>query len=195
MELLKQRILKDAEVLPGEVLKVDMFLNHLLDVNLIREIGKEFFRIFSSSGITKILTAEASGIALAFAAAEFFNTPVLIAKKGTHKNIGSECYCSEVFSFTKSVSYTMQVSKKYIDSRDTILIIDDFLANGAALSGLINIVSLSHAKLAGAGIAVEKAFQNGGDKLRGEGLNLKSLAVIESMNEGKIIFRDDDDKE
>lgn len=190
MELLKQRILKDGNVKSGHVLKVDSFLNHQIDINLLNEIGKEFKRIFSDSKITKILTIEASGIGIACIAAQYFNVPVVFAKKSQSKNIDGEVYLTQVQSYTHGMTYNVIVSKKFINSDDTILIIDDFLANGCALVGLAQIVSDAGAELAGAGIVIEKGFQNGGEMLRSKGIRVESLAIIDSMDENTgVVFR------
>lgn len=192
MKLLEDKILSSGTVLPGNILKVDSFLNHQLDVKLLNELGKEFHRLFSDYKITKILTVEASGIAIACFAAQYFDVPVVFAKKGHHKNIGTDVYTAEVFSFTKGTSYTVFVSRKYLSSDDTVLIIDDFLANGQAALGLKSIVENAGAKLAGVGIAIEKGFQDGGKNLREAGVNLKSLAIVDSMTDDSISFRNDD---
>ncbi|MBQ3005220.1 MAG: xanthine phosphoribosyltransferase [Clostridia bacterium] len=191
MKLLEDKILSSGTVLPGNILKVDSFLNHQLDVKLLNELGKEFYRLFSDYKITKILTVEASGIAIACFAAQYFDVPVVFAKKGHHKNIGTDVYTAEVFSFTKGTSYTVFVSRKYLSSDDTVLIIDDFLANGQAALGLKSIVENAGAKLAGVGIAIEKGFQDGGKNLREAGVNLKSLAIVDSMTDDSISFRND----
>ncbi|MBQ3183374.1 MAG: xanthine phosphoribosyltransferase [Clostridia bacterium] len=191
MKLLEDKILSSGTVLPGNILKVDSFLNHQLDVKLLNELGKEFYRLFSDYKITKILTVEASGIAIACFAAQYFDVPVVFAKKGHHKNIGTDVYTAEVFSFTKGTSYTVFVSRKYLSSDDTVLIIYDFLANGQAALGLKSIVENAGAKLAGVGIAIEKGFQDGGKNLREAGVNLKSLAIVDSMTDDSISFRND----
>ena len=192
VKLLEEKILSCGRVLPGNVLKVDNFLNHQIDVALIDELGKEFYRLFSSYPINKILTVETSGIAIACAAARCFNVPVVFAKKGSHSNVGGDVYSAEVFSFTKGVSCTITVSKKYLSSADSILIIDDFLANGEACNGLIRMIEEAGAKLAGIGIAIEKGFQPGGKALRDRGIPVKSLAIVDSMTDDSIRFRDDD---
>ncbi len=191
MKLLEEKILNCGTVLPGNILKVDSFLNHQLDVSLLSELGKEFYRLFSSYNVTKILTVEASGIPIACFAAQHFDVPVVFAKKGHHKNIGNDVYTAEVFSFTKGTSYTIFVSKKYLSSEDNVLIIDDFLANGQAVLGLKKIVEDAGAALQGVGIAIEKGFQNGGKEIRSQGVNLKSLAIVESMTDDSISFRND----
>lgn len=189
MKLLEQRIQSDAVVLDGDILKVDMFLNHQIDVTLIKELGKELYTSFSAYPITKILTVESSGIPIACAAAELFNVPVVFAKKGQHSNIGSNVFSTQVFSFTKGKSYQINISKDYLLSSDNILIIDDFLANGEAVLGLKRIIDEARANLLGVGIAIEKGFQGGGEKIRKLGVPLLSLAVIESMSDGNIVFR------
>jgi xanthine phosphoribosyltransferase len=190
MELLKERIVKDGHVKPGNILKVDSFLNHQMDVVLFNEIGKEFRRRFADSPVTKILTVEASGIAIATVAAQHFgNVPVVFAKKTQSKNLDGELYTSQVESFTRGTVFDVQVSKKFIGPEDTVLIIDDFLAKGKALMGLIDIVQQAGATLAGCGIVIEKGFQEGGKLIRDMGVHLESLAIIDSMEEGKINFR------
>ena len=192
MKLLEEKILSCGTVLPGNILKVDSFLNHQLDVSLLDELGKEFYRLFSQYNVTKILTVEASGIAIACFAARYFDVPVVFAKKGHHKNIGNDVLTAEVFSYTKGTSYTVAVSSKYINEGDNILLIDDFLANGQAALGLKNIVEDAGANLVGVGIAIEKGFQDGGRKLRESGVRVKSLAIVDSMTDDSISFRDDD---
>ena len=191
MNFLEKRICKDGIVRKGNVLKVDSFLNHQMDVSLIDEIGKEFYHRFSNKNITKILTIEASGIALACAAARCFNVPVVFAKKSKSVNIDSDVYIAEVESFTHKCTNNVIVSKKFISPDDHILIIDDFLANGCALKGLISIVESANASVEGIGIAIEKGFQNGGQLIRNLGYQLESLAIVESMDEtnGTVTFR------
>lgn len=190
MELLKQRILKDGVVKDGNVLKVDSFLNHQMDVELFGEIGKEFSKRFQGTGVNKILTIEASGIGIACVAAQHFgNCPVIFAKKTLSKNLDGEMYTSQVKSYTKGVTYDVMVSSKFLGKGDRVLIIDDFLANGCALMGLIEIVEKSGAELCGAGIVIEKGFQVGGKKIRDMGVKLESLAIIDSMSEGSVTFR------
>ena len=193
MDLLKERILKDGTVKAGNVLKVDMFLNHQIDVKLLDEIGREFKRLFGDKQITKILTIEASGIAVACAAAMHFDeVPVVFAKKAQSINLDGESYSTKIESFTHKKVYDVIVSKKYIKPDDKILIIDDFLANGCALLGLIDLVKSAGASVEGIGIVIEKGFQSGGKTIREMGLNLKSLAIIDSMDDttGKIVFRE-----
>jgi xanthine phosphoribosyltransferase len=189
MELLKERIRKDGIVKAGNVLKVDSFLNHQMDINLFNEIGQEFKKIFEGQEITKILTIEASGIGIACIVAQYFNVPVIFAKKTQSKNLDGDMYVSKVHSFTNDKEYLIRVSKKFIHETDKILIIDDFLAKGKALQGLINITNDAHATLIGAGIVIEKGFQEGGKLLREEGVNLKSLVIIDKMDENTIEFR------
>ena len=183
MELLKQRIRQDGTVKGNDVLKVDSFLNHQMDVALFEEIGREFQRRFADCGVNKILTIEASGIGIACITAQSFHCPVLFAKKSQTKNIAGEVYTTKVESFTHGKVYDVIVSKKFLGPDDTVLIIDDFLANGAALEGLIDLVNQAGARLAGAGIVIEKAFQPGGDRLRAKGVRVESLARVKSMSE------------
>ena len=191
MQLLKDRIIKDGVVKAGGVLKVDSFLNHQIDVALYREIGKEFRRRFDDMGINKILTIEASGIGIACVTAEAFDDcPVVFAKKAESKNLDGELYTTKVTSFTKGREYNVIVSKKFIGKGDRVLIIDDFLANGCALIGLMELVEQSGAELVGAGIVIEKGFQRGGEIIRQKGIKLESLAIIESMDEENgVVFR------
>ncbi len=189
MQLLKEKILREGRVLEGNILKVDSFLNHQIDVALLNEVGKEFKKRFQDKNISKILTIEASGIAIAVIAAQYFNVPVVFAKKTESKNLDKEVYENSVYSYTKAKQYKIRVSKKYIGKGDNILIIDDFLANGQAILGLKEIVDAAEAKLAGVGIVIEKGFQIGGSLLREAGLNIESLAVIDSLEDGKITFR------
>jgi xanthine phosphoribosyltransferase len=191
MELLKQRIRQDGIVKGADVLKVDSFLNHQMDIALFEEIGKEFHRRFGDCGVNKILTIEASGIGIACVTAQSFHCPVIFAKKSQTKNIAGEVYSTKVESFTHGRIYDVIVSKQYLGPQDNVLIIDDFLANGAALEGLIDLVNQSGAKLVGAGIVIEKAFQPGGARLRAKGIRVESLARIQSKSEEKgITFAD-----
>ena len=192
MKLLEEKILSCGTVLPGNILKVDSFLNHQLDVSLLSELGKEFYRLFSDCNITRILTVEASGIPIACFAAQHFDVPVVFAKKGHHKNIGDDVYTAEVYSYTKGTSYTVFVSRKYINPGDNILVIDDFLANGQAVLGLKKIIEDAGANLMGVGIAIEKGFQDGGKEIRAQGVKLRSLAIVDSMTDDSISFRSDD---
>ena len=183
MELLKRRIRTDGTVKGNDVLKVDSFLNHQMDVALFAEIGKEFQRRFAGCGVNKILTIAASGIGIACVTAQFFHCPVIFAKKSQTKNIAGEVYTTKVESFTHGRVYDVIVSKQYLGPGDKVLIIDDFLANGAALEGLIDLVGQSGAELAGAGIVIEKAFQPGGDRIRAKGVRVEALARVKSMSE------------
>lgn len=193
MKLLKDRIRKDGIVKEGNVLKVDSFLNHQMDVKLFHEIGLEFKRRFEGEEINKILTIEASGIGIACVAAEVFEVPVVFAKKNQTKNIAGDVYTSKVESFTHGRVYDIIVSKQFLGKGDKVLVIDDFLANGKALEGLIQLINDSGATLVGAGIVIEKGFQVGGDLIRSKGVRLESLAIVESMDEktGEIVFRGD----
>lgn len=193
VELLKKRILEEGKTIGSDVVKVDMFLNHQIDVELLCEIGKEFHRLFAASNINKIVTIEASGIGIACIAAQYFSVPVVFAKKGAHKNVGSNVYSSVVHSFTKGTDSNVTVSKDYINKGDKILIIDDFLANGAAVSGLIDIINQAGAELEGVGIAIEKGFQPGRKVLEEKGARVESLAIIEKMGNGTITFKEQDD--
>ena len=183
MELLKQRIRQDGTVKGDDVLKVDSFLNHQMDVALFAEIGKEFQQRFAGCGVNKILTIEASGIGIACITAQFFHCPVIFAKKSQTKNIAGDVYTTRVESFTHGKVYDVIVSQKFLGPGDKVLIIDDFLANGAALEGLIDLTRQSGAELAGAGVVIEKAFQPGGDRVRARGVKLECLARIKSMSE------------
>ena len=193
MELLKERIRKDGVMKPGNVLKVDSFLNHQMDIKLFGEIGKEFKRRFADVEVNKILTIEASGIGIACIVAQYFDVPVLFAKKNKTKNIAGDVYTSQVESFTHGRVYDIIVSKEFLGKGDKVLLIDDFLANGKALEGLAKLVKDSGAELVGAGVVIEKGFQPGGDNLRKQGIRLESLAIVDSMDEekGTIVFRDD----
>ncbi len=189
MNSLQKRILADGKVLPGNILKVDSFLNHQIDISLLHDMGEDFHNLFSDKNINKILTIEASGIAIACYTAEYFDVPVVFAKKGQHKNVGSDVFTAEVFSFTKGTTYEIAVSKLYLHPDDRVLIIDDFLANGQAVLGLQKIINDAGATLCGAGIAITKAFQPGEELLLKAGIDVRSLAVIESMEGGRIVFR------
>ncbi len=192
MELLKQRILQDGKVKEGGVLKVDSFLNHRMDISLLQEIGREFRRRFPQPEINKILTIEASGIGIAAITAQYFNNAdVVFAKKTKSKNLDGELYTVPVRSYTRGELFEVQVAKRYLDENDCVLVIDDFLAHGQALKGLMEIVRQSGAKLAGCGIVIEKGFQNGGAHLRQQGVNLQSLAIVDSIENGIITFRKD----
>ena len=183
MTKLEERIRRDGTIRGTEVLKVDRFLNHQMDIALINEIGQEFYRIFQGDNVTKILTIEASGIGIACLTAQFFQVPVIFAKKNKTKNIAGDVYTSKVASFTHGRVYDIIVSKEFLGPEDRVLLIDDFLANGSALQGLINLVRDAGATLIGAGICVEKAFQPGGDLIRSMGVRVESLARVKSMDE------------
>lgn len=191
MKLLEERIRKDGTVKAGNVLKVDSFLNHQMDIDLFNEMGKEWARLFAGCPINKILTVEASGIGIACVAAQHFHVPVVFAKKTQSLNIDGEVYSTKIESFTHKRVYDVIVSKKFLNPDDHILIIDDFLANGCALEGLIDIVNKAGATVEGIGIAVEKGFQKGGDLIRSKGIRVESLAIVESMDDqtGEITFR------
>ncbi|HIV23285.1 MAG TPA: xanthine phosphoribosyltransferase [Candidatus Merdiplasma excrementigallinarum] len=191
MELLEERIRRDGVVKPGNVLKVDSFLNHQMDVDLFNEMGKEFKRRFAGCPINKILTIEASGIGIACIVAQHFHVPVVFAKKAKSINLDGEMYCTKIQSFTHKKIYDVIVAKKFLSPEDHILIIDDFLANGCAVDGLIDLIRSAGAVIEGVGIAVEKGFQRGGDIIRNKGIRLESLAIIESMDDqtGEIVFR------
>ena len=191
MKLLEERIRKDGTVKAGNVLKVDSFLNHQMDIDLFNEMGKEWARLFADRKITKILTVEASGIGIACVAAQHFHVPVVFAKKSQSVNIDGEVYSTKIESFTHKRVYDVIVSKKFLHPEDHILIIDDFLANGCALEGLIDIVNKAGASVEGVGIAVEKGCQKGGDLIRSKGIRVESLAIVESMDDktGEITFR------
>jgi len=189
MKLLEERIRRDGKVLEGgAVLKVDSFLNHQMDVELFNEMGKEFFRLFGDERVTKILTIEASGIGVACIAGQYFNVPVLFAKKSRTKNIDGDVYVTEVESFTHAVTYQVMAAKEFLKREDRVLIIDDFLANGAALEGLMDLVRQAGAVTVGAGVCVEKAFQPGGARIRAKGVRVEALARIASMDENAIEF-------
>ncbi len=191
MQLLEERIRRDGIVKPGNVLKVDGFLNHQMDVELFNEMGKELRRLFPSEQINKILTIEASGIGIACIAAQYFHVPVVFAKKSQSINLDGEQYVTRIESFTHKRVYDVIVSKKYLGADDHVLIIDDFLANGCAVAGLIDLVENAGATVEGVGIAIEKGFQEGGRTLRNKGVRVESLAIVEAMNDetGEITFR------
>lgn len=188
MELLERRILKDGRIGPGGILKVDSFLNHQIDVALINELGREFYMLFRDCGVNKILTIEASGIGIACITAQFFNVPVVFAKKAKTKNIAGDVYTTKVDSYTHGTVYDIVVSKEFIGPEDKVLIIDDFLARGFALLGLITLLEEAGAELIGAGIVIEKTFQQGGEIIRGTGVRVESLAKIKSLENGVIEF-------
>ena len=191
MQELKDRIVKEGRVLPGNIIKVDGFLNHRIDTELMGHIGEAFGNYFNMDDVTLILTAEASGIALATTVASRFKKPLIYAKKAKSDNIEGGLLKSDIFSYTYKKKVTLLVSKEWISPDDKVLIIDDFMANGEAMRGLCDIVDAAGATLVGIGCAVEKGFQGGGDRLRAAGINLKSLAIIESAEPGNIVFRED----
>ncbi len=189
MRLLEERILKDGQVFPGNILKVDSFLNHQIDVELINEMGKEIKRIYDGCGVNKILTIEASGIGIACITAQFFSCPVLFAKKTKTKNIASTVYKTQVRSFTHGTEYDVIVSKDFIAEGDKVLIIDDFLAEGNALLGLIDLCSQAGAEVVGCAIAIEKGFQDGRKRVEEKGVRVESLAIVESMSDDSVSFK------
>lgn len=188
MVLMEERIRRDGVVKEGNILKVDSFLNHQMDPVLYRAMGEEFYRLFAGEGVNKILTIEASGIGIACVTAQVFGCPALFAKKSKTKNLDGEVFTAQVESFTHGGCYTVMVSKKFLGPGDRVLILDDFLAKGNALAGLVDIVEQSGASLAGCGIAIEKGFQEGGRRLRERGIRVESLAVIDRMEDGEITF-------
>ena len=190
MKLLEERIKKDGIVKEGNVLKVDNFLNHQMDIALFNEMGKEFKRLFADRPINKILTIEASGIGIACIVAQYFDVPVVFAKKAQSINIDGDVYSTKIQSFTHQRVYDVIVSRKYLNPEDHILIIDDFLANGCALEGLIDLVQSAGATVEGIGIAIEKGFQQGGKLIRDRGIRLESLAIVDSMKGGELVFRE-----
>lgn len=189
---LEEKILNEGQVFAGNVLKVSSFLNQQIDTAFLMEMGKEIARLYNGSGINKILTVEASGIAIAVAAAFYMKVPVVFAKKGNSKNLSSDRLCAEVKSFTKGTVNTISVDRAYIKKEDKLLLIDDFLADGNALRGLLNIAAEAGAEVVGAAIAIEKGFQKGGDALRSEGVRIESLAIIDKMTDTEISFRPQD---
>ncbi|MDF2617090.1 MAG: xpt [Sedimentibacter sp.] len=191
MDKLKQMIIERGEIREGNILKVDSFLNHQLDADFLYEMGEELHRLFKDQGITKILTIEVSGIAIAIMAALVFKVPVVFAKKTESLNLDKDVYVGQVHSYTKNKDYKIMISKKYLNKEDKLLIIDDFLAEGSAMRGLLDVAGQCKAEVKGIGIAIEKGFQKGGEILRSEGYNLKSLAIIDDMKDGKITFRDE----
>lgn len=192
MQQLKERILREGRVLPGNIIKVDGFLNHRVDTALMRDLADEFAKYFDVKNITMVLTAEASGIALATICAERYGVPMVFAKKAKSDNIEGGLYKSEIFSYTYKKKVTLLMSKQWLGPNDKVLIIDDFLANGEALHGLVDIIEQAGAQLIGMGVAVEKGFQPGGARLRSEGVNLHSLAIIEKADENGIVFRNEE---
>ena len=191
MKLLQDRIIRDGKVLPGNIIKVDGFLNHRVDISLLKELAEEFYQFFADDKPTVILTVEASGIALATMTAERFGIPMLFAKKAKSDNIEGGLYRSEIFSYTYKKTVNLIVSAEWLGEGDRVLVIDDFLANGEALRGVIDIAHQANAEVVGVGVAVEKGFQPGGQKLRDAGYKLHSLAIIEKADENSIVFREE----
>ena len=191
MKLLEERIRKDGGVKPGEILKVDSFLNHQMDVDLFNKLGEEFKRLFADRPVNKILTIEASGIGIACVTAQHFHVPVVFAKKAKSVNLDGEMYTTKIESFTHKRTYDVIVANKFLSEEDHVLIIDDFLANGCAVNGLIDLIMSAGATVEGVGIVIEKGFQQGGRILRQKGIRVESLAIIESMDDrtGEIVFR------
>ena len=189
MKALEEKIVKDGQVFPGNILKVSSFLNQQIDTSFLKEMGKEIAKLYEGSGVNKILTVEASGIAIALSAAFLMDVPVVFAKKGISKNMTDEKYSAEVRSFTKGTVNTISVDREFLSDRDKILIVDDFLADGNALKGLLSIAKAANAEVAGAAIAIEKGFQGGGDELRKMGIRIESLAILDEMTKDRVKFR------
>ena len=188
MNILEERIITEGRVYPGNILKVDSFLNHQIDINLLDEIGKMLYEKYKDTGVTKILTIEASGIAIASSAARAFGVPMLFAKKAKSLNISGDVYTAPVSSYTYHQDYNITVSKKFLTSDDTVIIVDDFLATGSAMKGLLKICENAGAKVAGIGICIEKEFQDGGKDIREKGYDVTSIAIIKDMENGEVIF-------
>ena len=191
MQQLKDRIVREGRILPGNIVKVDGFLNHRVDTAFMGEIADEFARYFDTKNITMVLTAEASGIALATVCAQKYGVPMVFAKKAKSDNIEGGLYQSDIFSYTYKKKFTLIVAQEWMGPNDKVLIIDDFMAKGYAMRGLIDIVQKSGAQLMGIGVAVEKGFQDGGDSLRREGYDVHSLAIIDAVDGDQIVFRED----
>jgi len=189
MELLEQRIRKDGKIYAGDVLKIDSFLNHQMDVDFLSVLGKAFYDLFADCGVNKILTMEASGIGIACMTAQFFHCPAVYAKKGRTSNMAKDVWRSQVHSYTHGSDHDVVVSRQYLGKDDRVLIVDDFLAVGNALRGLCELVHQAGAEVAGCAVAIEKAFQQGGDRLRAEGVRVEALACIESMTDDSLTFR------
>jgi xanthine phosphoribosyltransferase len=190
IKALEQKILAEGKIYPGNVLKVGSFLNHQLDVDFLMKMGEEIDRLYKDCGITKILTIETSGIAIAFAAATRLHIPVVFAKKSKSLNISSNVYTTQVTSYTYKREYKVVVEKDFLNKDDKVLIVDDFLASGCALEGLMDLVKQADAQVMGIAVAIEKGFQMGGDRLRAQGIRVESLAIIDSMDSDKIVFRE-----
>ena len=189
MKALEEKILKEGRIRDGNILQVDNFLNHQIDAAFLIEMGKEIARLYKDAGVTKVLTIEASGIAIALAAAAEMKVPMLFAKKHKTKNINPNQYKTVVHSFTHGIDYDVVVSRDYLNEDDVVLIVDDFLANGNALKGLIDLTNQAGGTVAGCAIAIEKGFQGGGDALRAEGIRVESMAILDAMEDGHIRFR------
>lgn len=189
MKALEDKICAEGEVLPGNILKVGSFLNHQVDVDFVMEMGREIAKLFADSGVTKILTIETSGIAVAMAAAAALHVPMVFAKKHRTGNLSGEFYTAVVHSYTHGTDYHVVVSRDYLCPQDRVLLVDDFLANGRALEGLMEIAAQAGAEVVGAACAIEKGFQHGGDRLRAQGVRVESLAIVESMDENGLTFR------
>lgn len=189
MKLLEERISADGQVFPGNILKVDSFLNHQIDVDLLNKMGEEMLRLYKDSGVNKILTIEASGIGIACIAAQYFKCPVLFAKKTRTKNIAASVYKTQVRSFTHGIEYDVIVSKDFIGENDKVLIVDDFLAEGNSLAGLVELCKQAGAEVAGCAIAIEKGFQQGRERIEKKGVRVESLAIVESMSDDGIVFK------
>ncbi len=192
IKALEEKILKEGQVLPGNILKVGGFLNQQIDVKFLQEMGKEIARLYDGCGVTKILTIESSGIAIAVGAALFMDVPVVFAKKNKSKNVSGDVYTAQVESFTHGTTYDIVVSREYISPDDKVLIVDDFLANGKALLGLKSLIEDAGATIVGAAIAIEKGFQQGGENLRASGMRVESLAIVDSMSDTDVVFRAQD---
>lgn len=189
MEQLKSKILQEGKVLSDTVLKVDSFLNHQIDPELMQEVGKEFAKRFEDAGITKILSIESSGIAPATMAGLYLGVPVIFARKRKSLTLTDHLFSADVYSFTKKETNEISVSKDFLKKDDTVLLIDDFLANGQAVHGLVDIIEQAEATLAGVGIVIEKGFQQGGSEIRNQGIRVESLAIVDSLENGEILFR------
>ena len=189
LKLLEDRIISEGKIYPGNIIKVDGFINHRIDINLLKEIGKEFGRLYKGAGVNKIITIEASGIAFACATAYELGCDVVFAKKSGHKNIGDDVYTEKVISYTKGREYDIVISKEHLSKGDKVLIIDDFLAEGNAVRGLVNMIEEAEAEVVGVGIVIEKGFQPGGKELRKKGIRVDSLAIIENIGDNIITFR------
>ncbi|MDO5702199.1 MAG: xanthine phosphoribosyltransferase [Lachnospiraceae bacterium] len=194
MKALEEKILREGQVRPGHILKVDSFLNHQMDIAFINEIGKEFKRLFGDKPVTKILTVEASGIGIACITAQYFGVPVVFAKKAQSLNLDGSLYTAKVQSYTHNRVYDVILSRKFLKSDDHVLVIDDFLANGCAVNGLLEIIRAAGATLEGVGIVIEKGFQSGGRDLRRQGIDVRSLAIVKSMTDSTIEFEEQDEE-